>query len=112
MTPIEFNLLKVLSLNRGRVLTHQALLSQVWGAEYGEEREYLRVHLSHLRRKIEPDPVNPRYIQTVPRVGYRFTWDEQTDTPSQSNQPAQANQPQQATQTAQATQAAKTHNPV
>jgi len=87
----------------GRLLTHQALLSQVWGAEYGEEREYLRVHLSHLRRKIEPDPVNPRYIQTVPQFGYRFTWDEQTDAPSQSSQSAQA------TQTA---HAAKTQNQV
>ncbi len=96
MTPIEFNLLRVLSLNKDRVLTHQALLSQVWGAEYGEEREYLRVHLSHLRRKIEPDPVNPRYIQTVPRVGYRFTWDEQTNPPSPSTQTAQATQAAQA----------------
>ena len=92
MTPIEFDLLKVLSLNLGKVLTHQSLLSQVWGAEYGEEREYLRVHLSHLRRKIEPDPVNPLYIQTVPRVGYRFTWDEQTNPPSQLSQTTQASQ--------------------
>ena len=99
MTPIEFNLLKVLSLNSGRVVTHQALLSQVWGAEYGEEREYLRVHLSHLRHKIEPDPVNPRYIQTVPRVGYRFTGDEQTNTASQSNQPPQATQSAKAAET-------------
>ena len=99
MTPIEFNLLKVLSLNSGRVVTHQALLSQVWGAEYGEEREYLRVHLSHLRHKIEPDPVNPQYIQTVPRVGYRFTGDEQTNTASQSNQPPQATQSAKAAET-------------
>ncbi len=71
-TPIEFDLLRVLALNSGKVVTHNALLKQVWGPEYGEEREYLRVHLSHLRRKIEMDPADPRYIQTIPRVGYRF----------------------------------------
>ena len=71
-TPIEFDLLRILVLNLGKVLTHQMSLSQVWGPEYGSEREYLRVHLSHLRRKIEPDPSHPRYIQTVPRIGYRF----------------------------------------
>jgi len=71
-TPIEFDLLKVLTMNSGKVLPHRVLLRQVWGPEYGEEREYLRVHLSHLRRKLEPDPSHPRYIQTVPRVGYRF----------------------------------------
>ena len=71
-TPIEFDLLRALVLNAGRVLTHQWLLQEVWGPEYGDEREYLRVHLSHLRRKIEPDPTNPQYIQTVPRIGYRF----------------------------------------
>ncbi len=72
VTPFEFDLLKVLAMNRGKVLTHAGLLKQVWGPEYGEEREYLRVHLSHLRRKIEPNPANPKYIQTVARVGYRF----------------------------------------
>lgn len=71
-TPFEFDLLKALVLNPGKVMTHKVLLKQVWGPEYGEEREYLRVHLSHLRRKIERDPTHPRYIQTVPRVGYRF----------------------------------------
>ena len=71
-TPIEFDLLRVLALNAGKVLTHQMLVRQVGGPEYGEEREYLRVHLSHLRHKIERDPTHPRYIQTVPRIGYRF----------------------------------------
>ena len=71
-TPIEFDLLRVLALNAGKVLTHKSLLKQVWGSEYGQEREYLRVHLSHLRRKIEMDPTRPRYIQTIPRIGYRF----------------------------------------
>ena len=76
-TPIEFDLLRVLMLNAGKVLTHQMLLSQVWGPEYREEREYLRVHLSHLRRKIEPDPDHPQYIQTIPRIGYRFRRQEE-----------------------------------
>ena len=71
-TPIEFDLLRVLALNAGRVLTHQWLLAQVWGPEYGDEREYLRVYLSHLRHKIETDPTHPRYIQTVQFIGYRF----------------------------------------
>ena len=71
-TPIEFDLLRLLALNAGKVLTHQMLVRQVWGPEYGEEREYLRVHLSHLGHKIERDPTHPRYIQTVPRIGYRF----------------------------------------
>ncbi len=71
-TPIEFDLLRVLALNAGKVLTHSSLLKQVWGPEYGQEREYLRVHLSHLRHKIEMDPSRPRYIQTIPRIGYHF----------------------------------------
>ncbi|MFC1936016.1 response regulator transcription factor [Chloroflexota bacterium] len=71
-TPIEFDLLRTLVLNAGKVLTHQRLLNEVWGPEYSDEREYLRVHLSHLRHKIEPDPNHPQYIQTVPRIGYRF----------------------------------------
>jgi two-component system KDP operon response regulator KdpE len=71
-TPIEFDLLRVLAMNQGKTLSHRALLVQVWGPEYASELEYLRVHLSHLRQKIEPDPANPVYIHTVPRVGYRF----------------------------------------
>ena len=76
-TPIEFDLLRALVLNAGKVLTHRWLLNQVWGPEYSDEREYLRVHLSHLRRKIEPDPTHPQYIQTVPRIGYRFVPQEE-----------------------------------
>ena len=75
LTPIEFALLKTLVLKADRVLTHQMLLTQVWGPEYENEREYLRVHISHLRRKIELDPIHPEYIETVPRVGYRFSND-------------------------------------
>jgi two-component system KDP operon response regulator KdpE len=61
-------------LNAGRVLTHRQLLSKVWGAEYAEETRTLRVHIVHLREKIEADPTNPRYIHTEPRVGYRFRY--------------------------------------
>ncbi|MBI4201179.1 MAG: response regulator transcription factor [Chloroflexi bacterium] len=71
-TPIEFELLRVLASNAGKVLTYQTLLARVWGPEYRDEREYLRVYMNHLRHKIEPDPAQPRYIQTVPRVGYRL----------------------------------------
>jgi DNA-binding response OmpR family regulator len=56
----------------GKTLSHRTLLVQVWGPEYGSELEYLRIHLSHLRRKIEPNPVHPQYIHTVPRIGYKF----------------------------------------
>ena len=72
LTPIEYSLLGMLTLNAGKALTHEMLLNQAWGPEYADEREYLRVHISHLRHKIEPDPANPEYIQTIPRIGYRF----------------------------------------
>ena len=78
LTPIEYSLLGTLALNAGKVLTHEMLLNQVWGPEYSDEREYLRVHISHLRHKIELDPANPEYIQTVPRVGYRFAKELET----------------------------------
>jgi two-component system, OmpR family, KDP operon response regulator KdpE len=72
LTPTEYDLLRYMILNAGRVLTHRQLLSKVWGAEYAEDTRTLRVHIVHLREKIEADPTNPRYIQTEPRVGYRF----------------------------------------
>ncbi|MBI4340638.1 MAG: response regulator transcription factor [Chloroflexi bacterium] len=72
-TPIEFDLLRLLASNSSRVVTHQELLVRVWGEEYVDDRECLRVHMSHIRRKIEPDPKNPRHIKTVPGVGYRFS---------------------------------------
>jgi len=73
LTPTEYNLLQELVLNAGKVLTHTYLLNKVWGLEYREEREYLHVFVRRLRAKIEPDPINPRYIMTLPGVGYRFT---------------------------------------
>lgn len=73
LTPIEFNLLRELAVNAGKVMTHQRLLSRVWGPEYGREYEYLRVYVGRLRRKIEEDPVRPRYLLTEPGVGYRLS---------------------------------------
>jgi two-component system, OmpR family, KDP operon response regulator KdpE len=73
VTPTEFDLLKELVSHAGMVLTHEQLLQRVWGGEYGREKEYLHVFVGRLRGKIEPKSDAPRYIQTVPRVGYRFT---------------------------------------
>jgi two-component system, OmpR family, KDP operon response regulator KdpE len=72
LTPIEFDLLRVLAQNRGRLVTHRQLLQQVWGPAYGEETHYLRVHVAHIRSKIERDPARPRYVITEPGVGYRL----------------------------------------
>jgi len=72
LTPKEFELLRHLVANQGKALAHRRLLQAVWGPDYGEETEYLRVFINQLRKKIEPDPHNPRYIHTEPWVGYRF----------------------------------------
>jgi two-component system KDP operon response regulator KdpE len=72
LTPKEFELLRVLARNRGRLMTHRVLLGEVWGHAYEEDTHTLRVHIANLRRKIEPDPAAPRYIRTDPGVGYRF----------------------------------------
>jgi len=72
LTPIEYELLLYLVSHRGKVISHRQLLRAVWGSEYGEEREYLRVFISQIRRKIEQDPLRPIYILTEPGVGYRF----------------------------------------
>lgn len=72
LTPKEFDLLRYLVSNQGRALPHRRLLQAVWGPDYGDETEYLRVFINQLRKKIEPDPRNPCYIHTEPWVGYRF----------------------------------------
>ena len=72
LTPTEFALLAQLVAHAGKVLTHRQLLQRVWGEEYGVEAEYLRVYMGRLRRKIEADAANPRYLVTEPGVGYRF----------------------------------------
>ncbi|QEC49350.1 response regulator transcription factor [Baekduia soli] len=71
LTPIEFRLLETLARNRGRLMTHRALLVEVWGPEYADDVTVLRGHIANLRRKIEP-PEGPRYVRTDPGVGYRF----------------------------------------
>jgi two-component system KDP operon response regulator KdpE len=72
LTPIEFALLAHLAQRPGRLVTHTDLLRAVWGPEYANETNYLRVHITHLRKKIEPDPSSPTYVTTEPGVGYRF----------------------------------------
>lgn len=72
LTPKEFDLLEHLVNNPDTTIAHNKLLQAVWGPEYGGEVEYLRVFVNRLRKKIEPDPANPRYIVTIPWLGYRF----------------------------------------
>ncbi|MEE8443610.1 MAG: response regulator transcription factor [Dehalococcoidia bacterium] len=72
LTPTEYDLLTLLARNAGKVLTHRTLLNNVWGPEYGQESEYLWAYTRRLRKKLEPDPNQPRYIITEPGVGYRF----------------------------------------
>jgi two-component system, OmpR family, KDP operon response regulator KdpE len=73
LTPIEFSLLRTLVRNRGKLMTHRALLVEVWGVEYEDDFQVLRAHIANLRRKIEPPGSDgPKYIKTDPGVGYRF----------------------------------------
>jgi two-component system KDP operon response regulator KdpE len=72
LSPHEFDLLRVLAQSRGKLLTHRALLREVWGPAYQVEAHYLHVYVSHLRKKIEPDPSSPRYLLTEPGAGYRL----------------------------------------
>ncbi|MCG3163767.1 MAG: Transcriptional regulatory protein KdpE [Acidobacteria bacterium] len=76
LTPKEFEVLKHLVSNAGKVVTHRSLLLAVWGVEATDQTDYLRVFINQLRRKIEPDPPHPRYIITEPWVGYRFVPNE------------------------------------
>jgi len=72
LTPTEFNLLQCLARNEGKVLTHQALLTKVWGEEYTDSSEYLKVYMQRLRDKIEDDPSNPKVLISERGVGYKF----------------------------------------
>ncbi len=72
LAPKEFELLRQLVMHAGKVLTHQHLLREVWGPLYVGQTHYLRVHIGTLRKKIEPDPAQPRYVLTEPAVGYRM----------------------------------------
>ena len=72
LTPTEWDLLRLLAENEGKLLTHPAILRAIWGPAYREESNYLHVYVSHLRRKIEPDPARPRYLLNQAGVGYRL----------------------------------------
>jgi len=72
LTPTEFTLLQELATNSGKVITHRLILQRVWGEEYHTEREYIRVFIGRLRKKIELDPNNPKHLLTIPGVGYQL----------------------------------------
>jgi len=72
LTPTEYRLLYHLVSNPGRILSHESLLAKVWGYEYREEEHYVRLYITYLRQKIEPDPAHPKYILTERGLGYRF----------------------------------------
>lgn len=76
LTPTEYDLLKVLIKNSGKIMTRQMLLKEVWGTGYSAESHYLHVYIGQLRHKIEPDPAHPRFILTISGVGYRFNSDD------------------------------------
>ena len=72
LTRTEYELLRCLAVNAGKVLSHRELLREVWGPEYGEETEYLRTFIKQLRRKLEPNPSRPVHLVTQPGLGYRL----------------------------------------
>ena len=76
LTPTEWQIVEVLTRQRGRLVTQQQLLQQVWGPQYEKETHYLRIYMSQIRRKLEPDPSRPRYFITEPGMGYRFVMEE------------------------------------
>jgi two-component system KDP operon response regulator KdpE len=73
LTPTEWGIVELLVRNHGRLITQRHLLKTVWGPQYHDETNYLRVHIAHIRRKLEPEPAHPRYFHTEPGMGYRFT---------------------------------------
>ncbi|QHW31362.1 response regulator [Paenibacillus rhizovicinus] len=78
LTPTEYELLKVLASNAGKVITQRQLLQQVWGGHHHEsDTHYLRIYIGHLRKKLEEDPTRPTFIETEPGIGYRFLLQEQ-----------------------------------
>lgn len=77
LTPTEYQLLYHLTKNAGKVMTHRTLLGRVWGREYLDETNYLKVHIKHLRQKLDDDPAEPKYIMTERTVGYKFAKVEQ-----------------------------------
>jgi len=79
LTPKEFELLRHLVMRGGKPVPHRELLQAVWGPDYGDETDYLRVFINHLRKKIEPNPAHPKYILTEPWIGYRFAMSENSE---------------------------------
>jgi two-component system KDP operon response regulator KdpE len=90
LTPTEWHVVEVLVRNAGKLVTGTQLLQQVWGPQYRDETNYLRVHMAHIRRKLEPVPSRPRYFLTEPGMGYRF---DQSHPGSNSPQAAPASSP-------------------
>lgn len=76
LTPTEWQVVELLVRNAGRLVTRQTILSHIWGTEHAKDTGYLRLYLSQLRKKLEPDPAEPRYLITEPGMGYRFQPDE------------------------------------
>ncbi|MFD0697586.1 response regulator [Paenibacillus sp. GCM10027628] len=77
LTPTEYDLLKILASNAGKVVTQRQLLQQVWGGHHHEsDSHYLRIYIGHLRKKLEEDPTRPKFIETEPGIGYRFLMQE------------------------------------
>jgi two-component system KDP operon response regulator KdpE len=76
LTPIEWGLVETLVRNAGKLVSGRQLLQEVWGPQYGEETNYLRVHMAHIRRKLEREPSRPRYFRNEPGLGYRFVLPE------------------------------------
>ena len=72
LTPTEWHLIEVLVRNQGKLVSQRQMLQEVWGPQYGQETNYLRVYIAQIRRKLEPDPAEPRYFITEPGMGYRF----------------------------------------
>ena len=72
LTPTEWHILEVITRHPGRLVTQREVLAEVWGPQYVKETSYLRVYLTQLRRKLEPDPSRPRYLITEPGMGYRY----------------------------------------
>ncbi|GAA1465023.1 response regulator [Nocardiopsis exhalans] len=79
LTPRQWHIVEVLVRNRGRLVTHRQLLQEVWGPNYGRETNYLRVFMTKIRQKLEPDPPRPRYFLTEPGLGYRFRTAEEDE---------------------------------
>lgn len=72
LSPKEYNLLKILALNNGKLLTHQFLMEHIWGKAYTDDNQYLRIYIAQLRQKLEKDPVRDQFIINEPGIGYRF----------------------------------------